>query len=279
MYKDILVHIPSTQSPEPVATYAVSLAKTLGARLEAVAFGYEPYAGPLSPEGATADVAALMDTLRQQALDDAKAALAIFAAQADKAGVPHNERSIGVTPGEAAGRIGELSRLYELTIVPQPDRSNPGYDQLGPESVLFNSGGPMLVIPFIQKGPFKADNVLICWDGQRESARAVRDAMPFLQRAGAVQILTINEQQLDLEEAGSRALAARLEQRGIRVKVQTINEAGLDAFNVMLSTAADYNAELMVMGGYGHSRLREFVLGGVTRGIFETMTLPVFMSH
>jgi nucleotide-binding universal stress UspA family protein len=172
--------------------------------------------------------------------------------------------------------MGALARLYDMTIVLQPETSKVGYDNEIPQHVLFNSGGPMLMVPYIHKGPLDAHHVGIAWDGSRLASRAVRDAMSFLIGAKAVTVIAVNE---EASEASSDQLAAHLGRRGIAARVQRLTADRGDVQGAILSIAAESNMGLLAMGGYGHSRLQERILGGVTRSMFDCMTVPVLMSH
>jgi nucleotide-binding universal stress UspA family protein len=119
-----------------------------------------------------------------------------------------------------------------------------------------------------------------CWDrkAQRCAARAVGDAIPFLRRARAVEVVIVGDRVKSNEIPGAD-IAHHLARHGVTVEVKEIIAADVDAANALLSHASDSSADFMVMGGYGHSRLREFVLGGVTRSILATMTIPTLLSH
>jgi nucleotide-binding universal stress UspA family protein len=277
MLKDLLVHVPTTQPARPVVNYATSLAAKLGARLDGVAFGYEPITAELTFEGAAA-VAAVMEMQREQALKNADTALMAFEAEAKLQGITYTSRKAAAIPAEAAETIGSLARLYDLTIVAQPDGKAAANYNLVPEAVLFNSGRPMLMVPYIHERAFEARRVMVCWDGKRAAARAVLDAMPFLSAAEAVNIVAINEDS-DATEATAAALATHLARKDIAAKAERLTAERGAIDSTILSAAADRGAQLIVMGGYGHSRLREFVLGGATRGILQSMTIPVLMSH
>jgi nucleotide-binding universal stress UspA family protein len=134
------------------------------------------------------------------------------------------------------------------------------------------------VVPYIQKSGLTLERVLACWDGGRTAARAIADAMPFLERAKAVDLVIVAEERKNDEITGVR-MSEHLTRHGVAVSVKRIAKGDLSVQDVILSYAADSGADFMVMGGYGHSRLREFILGGVTRGILNSMTVPVLMSH
>jgi nucleotide-binding universal stress UspA family protein len=134
----------------------------------------------------------------------------------------------------------------------------------------------MLMVPYIHKGPLDTHHVGIAWDGSRLAARALRDAIPFLMGAKAVTVIAVNEK---ASEASSDQVVDHLARRGIAARIERLTANHDDVQGVILSIAAESNIGLLVMGGYGHSRLQERILGGVTRGMFESMTVPVLMSH
>jgi nucleotide-binding universal stress UspA family protein len=123
--------------------------------------------------------------------------------------------------------------------------------------------------------------VLAAWDGSAPAARALGDALPLLRQAGRVSLVVVDPERLGgrVGERPGADMAAHLARHGVKVEVQALPSGGLATADVLLDLAADTGAELLVMGGYGHSRLREFVLGGVTRSILGTMAVPTLMSH
>jgi len=277
MFRNILVHIPSERPARPVIDVAVALSIARRSHLDAVAVGYESMATiGMVAEGGGAAVAAVMGDEEERALQRANAALAVFEIEAKLAKIAYGVRSFAGVPAEAGEIIGTLARLYDMTIVPQPDSSKASYDNDIPKEILFNSGGPMLMVPYIHKGPLDAQHVGIAWDGSRLAARAWRDALPFLMGAKAVTVIAVNEQP---SEASSDRLVSHLTRRGIAARVQRLTAGRGNVQGAILSIAAESNMGLLVMGGYGHSRLHERILGGVTRSMFDTMTVPVLMSH
>jgi len=137
----------------------------------------------------------------------------------------------------------------------------------------------VLFVPHIFRGSFNPKRIGICWDGSRLAARALRDARQFLSQADAVVTISINEAQLVPAEASAQKLVQHMGRAGLKTTLIefTAEHSGIQPF--ILSLAADENLDMLVMGAYGHSRLREGILGGVTREMLKTMTVPTLMSH
>jgi nucleotide-binding universal stress UspA family protein len=278
MYKNLLVNIPTERSPRPVIDGAISLAARCQARLDAVSVGYETAGMPLVAEGGAA-VAAIFEVEREKALERAHAALAVFEAEARQAGLIHASRAISALQGEAAAILGTTARLYDLTVVAQPEFERDTFDNTLAQEILFQSGGPVLFMPYTFQGAFQARRVGICWDGSRLAARAVRDAMPLLEQAEAIKIITINAESSVPADASAAHLVRYLSRLGVPTEIDSVNTAKANTQSSILSLAADESLNLLVMGGYGHSRLRETVFGGVTRDMLESMTVPTLMTH
>ncbi len=119
---------------------------------------------------------------------------------------------------------------------------------------------------------------MVCWDGSRSAARAVGDALPLLQKARKIDVVTIEQTDRRNELRGAQ-IAEHLACHKLNVELKPLVAPGSEVADVILSQAADSATDLVVMGGYGHSRFREFVLGGATRGMIGAMTAPVLMSH
>jgi nucleotide-binding universal stress UspA family protein len=136
-----------------------------------------------------------------------------------------------------------------------------------------------LFVPYIFQGVFKARRIGVCWDGSRLAARALRDARHFLERAESVVAISINEAQLVPSAASARKLARHLGRTGLAVDLIELTAAHSDIEPSILSLAADENLDMLVMGAYGNSRVQEGILGGITREMLKTMTLPTLMSH
>jgi nucleotide-binding universal stress UspA family protein len=223
--------------------------------------------------------AVVMAAQYETSVEQAASVLDQFEIAARRLGIPHDAKSTFNVSYAATRAVTEMSRLYDLNIVAQPDRSNPSQSDFLSEAVLFGSGRPVLLIPYITRGPIRTDRVLICWDGGMPAARAVHNAMPFLRKAATIDIVAVNEKADADGEVSSAALMRHLARRDLAAKPHRLEADAANIHNVILSLAADRYTDLIVMGGYGHSRLREFILGGTTRGMFETLTVPALISH
>lgn len=198
--------------------------------------------------------------------------------QATPAGVETEFRMLEGLSGEIQANIGRVARNFDMTIIRQsaPDEPDFAYQTL--ISLLFSSGQPAFVLPYIHKGPAKLDKALIAWDGGMVAARAVAGALPLLQSAKSVEVVSISnpdDAQADIPGLG---ITHHLARHGINCELKQLTP-GEDIGTTLLSHAADINADFLVMGCYGHSRLREFVVGGTTRTILNSMTIPMLTAH
>jgi len=278
MIMDILVHIPTERAMRPVVDAAISLGTTFGARVDALAVGYIPTSTAyVVVGGAAAAVAAVFETEQRRAAERSAAALAVF--ETRNAGISYQCRSIENLPAEAASALGDAARLYDLTVVLQPDAALQCSDNMTATEILLQAGGPVLFVPHIFHGSFKPKRIGICWDGSRLAARALRDARQFLSNADAVVTISINEAQLVPAEASAQKLVQHMARSGLATKLIELTADHSEIQPSILSLAADETLDMLVMGAYGHARLQERLLGGVTREMLQTMTVPTLMSH
>jgi nucleotide-binding universal stress UspA family protein len=275
MLKDVVVSLSGRAPRDFAAEYATSIAATFGAHIAGISFLYEP----VIPDGTLGGIPVdLIELQREENSKAANDAISRFDAGVKKAGISAETRILDATFGGAATLFAQIARRFDLAVVGQAQREGGASDELIIEGALFESGRPLVVVPYIQKRGMTLDCVLACWDGSRTAARAIGDAMPFLERAKAVDIVIVAEERKSDEITGAN-MSEHLARHGVRASVKRIAKGDLAIEDVLLSYAADSGADFMVMGGYGHSRLREFILGGVTRGILASMTVPVLMSH
>jgi nucleotide-binding universal stress UspA family protein len=275
MFKDMVVNLSVSKNDDATRDYAVSLARLFDAHLAGVAFAVEPVPPALLVEGGPPE---WFDDLTQEAEASADAAVARFNEATRGSGILAEARRLTTSALGSGNLFSSIARRFDVSIIRQSEPDEDTTNSLMIESALFDSGRPVLVVPYVQRGGAKLDRGLVCWDGSRNAARAVADAMPLLARAKAVEVVIVGDRPKSREIPGAD-IARHLARHGAKVEVREIVAPDLDAGNAILSHAADISADFMVMGAYGHSRLREFILGGVTRSLLKTMTLPTLMSH
>ncbi|MGD9614663.1 MAG: universal stress protein [Alphaproteobacteria bacterium] len=281
-YKEILVTVDTTPAGRARLDLAASLAERFGAHL----IGLHTSVIPLPPRGGYFEyfdrslVEPLYREFRERVVGQAEAASALLSEVAQRRGLASEWRVAMGYPSEAAALHG---RYVDLVVLGQtdPDNGEAALFQPHPEEVALAAGCPVLVVPYAGRFEACGRRVLVGWDASRTAARAVNDAMPLLARAEAVTVLCVDpeEDRAVHGEMPGTDIAAHLARHGVKASVETTVSAGIGVGNVLLSRAGDIGADLLVMGAYGHTRLRKLVLGRATRTILEAMTLPVLMSH
>jgi nucleotide-binding universal stress UspA family protein len=277
-YKDLLVQVDDTRSCAARVQAAVDLAAAHGAHLSGVYIITDPSpavfaTGHVAPE--------VVDSFHQLARARAEAALARFADVAGRNQIAFETRIDRVLYTEFAEALATNARYADLAIVGQADPDDTETPRYLAEEVALGSGRPSLVIPYIGAAATLGQRVTVAWNAGREAARAVNDALPILLRAQAVGVVTVNPSEAPFGHGAEPGtdIALHLARHGVKVEVQRIDTREIDVANAILSHLADRGSDLLVMGAYGHSRLRELVLGGVTRTILREMTVPVLIAH
>ncbi|WPG41376.1 universal stress protein [Variovorax sp. EBFNA2] len=278
-FKTILVHLDHSVRNPVRATMAARWARAHGSHLVGLLptgldDGVIP-AGAIAT-GMTDYIAASADYLRRRAETVARE---FREAIAEAGPMSYEVRQVEGATVDAVVRCGRVS---DLVVLGQSDDSNKRDTIVRalPEHVLMDVGRPVLVVP--SSGTFDAlpERIVVAWDGSRESAVAVQMALPALRRAARVTLVSLRHPRD--EDNAQRLLASDMLQYLLRHGVQARAEAQvteIDIAQALLSRIADLSADLLVMGGYGHSRLRERVLGGVTRQVLTQMSVPVIMAH
>ena len=276
MIKDLVVSLSVGASRDAAGPYAISVAEAFGAHVAGVAFSYEPVIPPTIMGTIPASFVESQREENDRAANDARAK---FDEAARRAGVSSESRTLSASLAGSADRFATIARRFDLAVVGQaePDRAAP--EELIVENALFSSGRPVLVVPYIQKAELTLDRVMVCWDASRNAARAIADAMPFLKRARVIDVVIVASERIKSDEIPGADIGQHLARHDLKVEVRRIVSPDTDVASTILSHAADTAADFIVMGGYGHSRLREFILGGATRGMLQAMTLPTLMSH
>ena len=224
------------------------------------------------------------ESFRQESIEDAKKTKAMFEAFMQEQGVPRSgQAASGLSFGwlddapEGEGTVGSYGRVFDLIVLSRPDATSPGLHHRALESGLFESGRPILLSP---ASPPKqiATNVLIAWNGSTEQTRAIAFAMPLLQQAERVKVLTIPGG-AGVPGPSGEQLTRSLQRNGIPATPFTVELDGRSTGETILATAASQDCDLLIKGAYTQSRLRELIFGGATRHILANATLPVFMAH
>lgn len=280
-FRDFLLALTTYPNPTSQASVAdaVAVAAAFDARLAAIACDVRMKI-PRSVFGnALLDVGALAAAEEEKSAERASSLLAAFDAEARRQGITSEAIREKCFTGEVPGLLVEYARLRDMTILPV--RQGDDYDQWYAESILFGSGRPALVLPheWKRRTPVRLETAVIAWDFSRCAARAVADALPALQKARNVHVVTVaNEKDIDTRRSASE-IAKHLAHHGVVVTVDEVDAAGRDIGTTLTAFCASRDADLLVMGAYGHSRLRDFVLGGATRSLLSNPSLPVLMSH
>ena len=270
--KTIIVHVDSGRMTPARLDLAAALAEAHGALLVGLhPRDFGPL--PLYVEGG----AELIEQQQRWVQDDAQRSAELFRNRFGGTAVAHEWREI---EGDAWRGAALFVRGADLTIVGQanPEEGVFGTPRSLAEDLVFASGGPVLVVPYVG-AEVSLRRVLVAWNGSREAARALRNSLPLLARAEQVTLLAVDPDEMVEAYAAPAEICARLARHGIKAEPAKVVPDDLDPGEMLLSQAADLGAELIVMGAWGHSRLRETVLGGVTRTVMRHMTVPVLMSH
>ena len=273
-YKTILLHLDEHPRRSERTEIAVRLAEAfdgqlVGAFAAQTAFIPSPALAEVGPE-----MLEIEQRNRRVALSSAEAD---FSELARRGGIRYAWRdAVGAAGFES---LLAAARCADLIVAGQPEPDDANHRAFIGE-MLLSVGRPVLLVPYVGRYPKVGQRVFVAWNGSREAARAVGDALPFLSRAAAVEVVEFDTQsgrgKVDPADADVGAYLAR---HGVKVTVSRHHVPDLAIGEQILSRAADHSADLIVMGAYGHSRMRELILGGATRTLLESMTVPVLLSH
>lgn len=277
-YKTILVHIDESRHATARMEFAAQLAIDHQAHLIGVTttgvshYVYESFAPGIEASG----LSPYLDTLQREAEDRAQR----FEALVRHAGVASFEKR--VSDDEPAGALAMQARYADLVVLGQYDPDSevsPAYADV-PAYTAMNGGCPVLVVPYAGNYATPFERILIGWNASPEASTAVRQALPFLQRARIVEVAIFNgEDQLEaLGDQPGADIALFLSRHGVNIDVRQERIAGNIGEN-LLSLAANLQSDMLVMGCYGHSRFREILLGGASRTVLRSMSLPTLLAH
>lgn len=273
--KDILVHVDSTDKSDARLTIAIDLAERNEAHLVGLHVKPTPFI-PVSPEAGDfyEQIIEEQERYNDQNADVAKGK---FDAAVRKANISQEWR---VVTGDPSDTIRRQARYADLVIVGQDNPGANGQAADLPNGILLTTGRPILVVPNESNVKTFARNILVAWDDGIQATRALHDAMPLLAAADNVTVMAVNPQDSgDHGAAPCSDICLHLARHGVKAHAWPVSSPDLATEALLLQRAFELGSDLLVMGAFGHSRMREFVFGGVTAHVLENMNLPVLMSH
>jgi nucleotide-binding universal stress UspA family protein len=279
MIKDIMVHLDGTSGDELRLQHAEAIATPRAAHVTGLftnPLADLAAAMPIEGGAAAAQVMADLDAEARRQGDIGQQRLA---ERFSRLGVSNEVRRIDALPGELVARAASEARCADVFVASRPYTGN-GSDQWDDlfEAVLFESGHAIYVVP-PRRGPSDPiRRILIAWRDTVESARAIGGALPFLKEASRTAVIIVDAEPDEGRELGAD-VARHLDRHGAKIEVVKVDSNGERVSEVLLHQARRMSADLVVMGGYGHSRAREWVLGGASREMLETAEFPILMAH
>lgn len=278
--KNILVYLDSGADNSKVLKHAAELGTAHGARLTGVIA--RPIPEPnwsLVGEGALSRTA--IADLRTFSVEQSDSALSEFNLVLSQSGLKGDTRVQDCTSHSVAEVISQFLRRHDMAIIGQSPSRAPrfGGHEL-PDDVVMQSGRPVLVVPYIETRP-AGRHIMIGWDGSREAARAVNDALPLLKMAQKVTLMMVNPIPSVISQSAKpgAGIIQHLEAHGINAQVNAESSAGMTRENIILSRVNDLDVDLLVLGAYSTPRYQEIIFGGVTRHLMNEMTVPILFSH
>ena len=269
--RDILVYHGNDPHNDSRMDIAISAAKRHGARLT----GLHVLTYPALPTYMQVEVG--REILEQQMAAQREKALAVEPVFLKRLSDAEVEGEWRLMEGDAIDAMNQSAHYADLTVVPQADPDTPTpYDNMA-DNLLMSSGRPLLIAPYIGAAESFGRRILVAWNASAQAARAVHDALPFLMAADEVVVQSVNPR--DDSHLSGAEIGTHLARHDVKVEVKRIVAPDLDVGDALLSALSDNECDMLVMGGYGHSRIRELALGGATRQILQSMTAPVLMSH
>ncbi|WP_117193817.1 universal stress protein [Rhizobium terrae] len=277
-YKTILAVLDTPQNARQITDFAIALSERFSAHVigvHAETLAAVPLIAPMEiPDPAAVQV--LQEAAQKETAEVEK----IFKQQTAREGLSTEWRSFMSSAGYSSASVMETAHAVDLIVASQSDPAHADH-RADLETFLFDSGRPMLLIPYTMKVPQPIKRVLIAWNGSREAARATFDAMPFLKGADTVEVFCVDptDRGGQTPEMAGAEIAATLARHGARVTLTTREAAGTSAAIAIENRLAENSIDLLVMGGYGHSRWWEMLFGGVTRNLLDSMTALTLLSR
>ncbi|MTI43328.1 universal stress protein family protein [Roseibium hamelinense] len=274
-FKDILTIVDLAGS-QAGAKYALELGRQFDAHVTGLAIAFEPVVPAFAAAPMPVDY---LEAAHEQAMGAAKEAQKQFDELARLSGTKIESRIAEVLTGGPLEGVMQHCRPTDLVVIGQanPDTPEPMRELLI-ETVLFESGVPVLLVPYIGVKTYQPEHVLVGWDGSSTATRAIHAALPVLEKAKKVTVLVIQKSDPHHGQPGAD-IATYLARHNMDVTIDVITNPQTGVADTVLNYVSDNGNDLVVMGGYGHSRMREFLFGGATREILGAMTVPVLMAH
>jgi len=275
--KDLLVYVDNSKANAKRVDAAIRLASEHGAHLTGLYVTPDDSGAPLWSEAHTPPE--ILEAQRKAVRERREEAEQGFKDAVERAGVSSEWRS---AEGNIIDTLSLHARYADLVVIGQADTSDHlSLGQRNVEQIILDIGRPVLVVPYIGAPQTIGQRVIVAWNVSREAIRAIHDAMPLLERAQAVQVLSINPPRGRAGDGDipGADISLHLARHGIKAEASHTEADDIAVGEVLLSRVSDQNSDLIVMGAYGHSRYRELVLGGATRQILTSMTVPVLMAR
>ena len=270
------IHTYPDGNADGLALHAAAIAKHLNADIHTLVLNAD-FPRLSSPLGSLLiDVPGLITGAKAKCRERGDSVNKAIGSESRRLGVQARTTEMECFPGTTGDAVIRFARYHDLVIV--GIGASDGTQQSTAEAVLFGSGRPTLVVPEDEPvGTF--GHVMIAWDGSRAAARAVTDARDFLQRAQTVTIVAVTDEKVLPEGGRANQLADFLSRHDVQASVVPVESRGRPIAETLQEHAREIGAGLLVMGGFGHSRVRDFVMGGATSGVLKNLRLPVLMSH
>jgi nucleotide-binding universal stress UspA family protein len=279
--RDLLFHLEPDGAQAPGSEFAVSLAAAHGAHLTAasVAIRYYPQVGSPSSFAVGLEFST-MESFAQLSEENRKVASDAFErlAKSLPAGVTAESTTIETFPQLVGEEFGRLARGFDLSIVAQPGPGGPDYAEDIVTAALFGSARPVFVLPPGFTGTARLTKAMVCWDGGAPAAKALAESLPLLARADKVEVVCVKDGGESPGRPSGAQILRHLERHSVAGALCEIPTTG-DEGAALLLRAAESGADFIVMGAYGHWRLRELIFGGTTRSVLAASKLPIFMVH
>ncbi|TCU14964.1 nucleotide-binding universal stress UspA family protein [Rhizobium azibense] len=278
-YKTILAILDTADNSRAVSDFAFALAAENDAHvigLHAENISAVPLVAPMEIPDPVA-VQALQDMAHSETVEVER----IFRLKAEASGASFEWRSFATSAGYGSSPLIESARSVDLLIASQADPSKPSDSQVDIDSFLFESGRPVLMIPYILRQPKAIKRVMIAWNGSKEAARATFDAMPILKAADEVEVFSVDPVDSAMQTAGlaGAEIAATLSRHGVKATLAVAEGPHKSASNVIENRLSDNSIDLLVMGAYTHSRLWQMIFGGTTKSLLQSMTALTLLSR